>query len=245
MPEFTHSGEEKKKFVRKMFDDISGRYDILNHLLSFGLDFYWRKKLAASLPLNLDKPVLDVAAGTGDVGFEIKKQNPKATVVGLDYSDKMVEICNEKINKKGTAGFTAIQGDGENLPFDKHEFSALTISFGFRNIGHYEKALSEFYKVLDNKGSLRILEFAEPKSIIFGTIYRWYFRKILPRIGAFFSRSDAYRYLPESVEYFPPRNELKKLLKEAGFENITIKDMTFGVVVLISGEKRISDSNIE
>ncbi len=238
MPEFTHSGEEKKQYVRKMFDDISGRYDFLNHLLSFGLDFHWRKKLVASLPHNAKKPILDVATGTGDVGFEIKKQRPETTVIGLDYSDKMVDVCKEKIVKRGVDGFTAIQGDGENLPFGESEFSALTIAFGFRNIGHYDKALLEFCRVLDQNGSLRILEFAEPTSKVFGAIYRLYFHKILPRIGALFSRSDAYRYLPESVEHFPSRIDLNTMLGQAGFKEITIKNMTFGTVTLISAEKK-------
>ncbi len=240
MPEFTHTGDKKKQYVRNMFDDISSRYDFLNHLLSFGLDFYWRKKLVASLPPNLKNAILDVATGTGDVGFEIKKQYPKAKVIGLDYADKMVEVCLAKIEQRGVKDFTAIQGDGENLPFNKNEFSALTIAFGFRNIGHYEKALSEFYRVLDNKGSLRILEFAEPNSKLFGMIYRWYFKQALPRIGALFSRSDAYRYLPESVEHFPPREILTTIIKEAGFDRVTIKEMTFGVVTLVSAEKELS-----
>ncbi|MBC8216641.1 MAG: bifunctional demethylmenaquinone methyltransferase/2-methoxy-6-polyprenyl-1,4-benzoquinol methylase UbiE [Candidatus Marinimicrobia bacterium] len=239
MPEFTHSGEDKKKYVQKMFDDISSRYDFLNHFLSLGIDFYWRKQLVKSLPKFLNQPILDVATGTGDVGFEIKKQFPHTKVIGLDYSHKMVDICRKKIDERNTPGFTVIQGDGENLPFENKEFSALTISFGFRNIGHYSRALSEFYRVLEDGGTLHILEFAEPSSKLFGAVYRWYFNTILPRIGALFSRSDAYRYLPESVEHFPPRDDLSVMIKNAGFFDIDIKDMTLGVVTLATAKKRI------
>ncbi len=239
MPEFTHSGEDKKKYVQKMFDDISSRYDFLNHFLSLGLDFYWRKQLVNSLPKILNQPVLDVATGTGDVGFEIKKQFSNAEIVGLDYAHKMVEMCQKKIDERKAERFTVIQGDGENLPFNNNVFSALTIAFGFRNIGHYSKALSEFYRVLEDGGTLHILEFAEPSSKIFGAVYRWYFKTILPRIGALFSRSDAYRYLPESVEYFPVRDELKMMIKNAGFIDVDIQDMTLGVVTLITAKKRV------
>lgn len=219
-----------------MFDDISPKYDFLNHLLSFGLDFYWRKRLVSSLPSNFHQPVLDVATGTGDVGFQIKKNHTDSRVVGLDYSIEMVKVCKRKINEKQVTGFQVLQGDGEKLPFPNDVFSAITISFGFRNIGHYMPALHEFKRVLCPGGRLLILEFAKPTSKMFAALYSWYFRHILPKLASIFSRADAYRYLPESVGEFPERDELKHMILNAGFTAVSIRNLTFGVVTLIHAE---------
>jgi len=235
MAEFIHSGKDKKAYVQDMFNDISGRYDFLNHLLSFGMDYFWRRKVVRSLPKDLSGSVLDVATGTGDLGLSIKKKFPDIHLVGLDYAFKMVVLAKAKVAKKGYKNVSMIQGDGEALPFKKDVFSVLTIGFGFRNIGHYDKALLEFFRVVKPGGSIYILEFSESKSKIFGFLYRIYFKHILPRIGALFSRSDAYRYLPESVEHFPSRGKMREMLSEAGFENVIIEDMNFGAVSLISG----------
>ncbi len=223
--------------MRDMFDDISPRYDFLNHVLSFGIDLYWRFRLIRSLSTPGKGPILDVATGTGDVGLAIKKQFPSAQVIGLDYAFKMTRRCLEKIAEGHVPGFQVVQGDGEQLPFPDRSMAALTISFGFRNIGHYDLALKEFYRVLIPGGSLRILEFAEPEVPLFNRIYGYYFHHILPRIGALFSRSDAYRYLPESVDHFPPRAALHGMLEAQGFEGIDIRNMTFGTVTLISAKR--------
>ncbi len=238
MSEFIHSGPDKKQYVREMFDDISPRYDFLNHLLSFGVDYYWRRRLVNALPADLSRPVLDVAAGTGDVGIAIKKRHPNVVVVGLDYAFRMTCLCQTKVRSRGLEDFFVLQGDGEALPFPDHRFSALTIAFGFRNIGHYSRALAEFHRVLVPGGKLLILEFAEPTSKTLGALYRFYFKRILPRIGALFSRSDAYRYLPESVEHFPPRAELTALMRTAGFNEVSIENLTFGTVTLATGVKK-------
>ena len=233
MTEFVHSGQEKKKYVQTMFDEISPHYDFLNHLLSFGIDFYWRRQLISALPSNIDKPVLDVATGTGDVGLLIQKVFPESTVFGLDYSYQMTRHCLIKTKEKECPAFYVLQGDGESLPFPDYAFSAITISFGFRNIGHYDIALQEFSRVLAPGGALLILEFAQPQSKFFATIYRWYFHYILPRLAAVFSRADAYRYLPESVGEFPSRQELRTLVLNNGFKQVSIKNLTFGTVTLI------------
>ncbi len=214
-----------------MFDDISPRYDFLNHFLSFGIDFYWRRQLVSALPDQMEFPILDVATGTGDVGILVQKLYPESTVVGLDYSYQMAHHC--RLKAANCPAFYVVQGDGEMLPFADNSFSALTISFGFRNIGHYEKALSEFCRVLIPGGRLLILEFAQPKSRLFAPVFRWYFHSVLPRLGALFSRADAYRYLPESVEEFPSREELTGLLHRTGFQNISISDLTGGTVTLV------------
>ncbi len=217
-----------------MFDDISGRYDFLNHLLSFGIDYYWRFRLLRSLPETLTDPVLDVATGTGDVGFLLAKKYPDNLIVGLDYSFRMTQHCLRKITDRQVPSFHVVQGDGEALPFPDRTFSAITIAFGFRNIGHYEAALEEFRRVLVPGGTLHILEFAQPKPSLWGRLYSWYFATILPRIGALFSRADAYRYLPESVAAFPSREALEILMTRHGFHQIHIRDLTFGTVTLIT-----------
>lgn len=236
MPEFIHSGKKKKAYVQEMFNDISGRYDFLNHLLSFGMDYIWRKRVVMSLPVDLNGAVLDVATGTGDLGLAIKKKYPEIQLVGLDYAYKMVEIAKVKAKKTGLPGIMMIQGDGETLPFKNDQFAALTIAFGFRNIGHYDKALAEFFRVVEPGGSIYILEFSESNSQIFRSVYKFYFKNILPGIGAMFSRSDAYRYLPESVEHFPTREKLGEMITDAGFENVGFRNMNFGAVTLTTAQ---------
>ncbi|SVD34846.1 uncharacterized protein METZ01_LOCUS387700, partial [marine metagenome] len=199
MPEFTHQGKDKKEFVQRMFDDISPHYDFLNHFLSLGIDIYWRKKFTRKLDIQDGDTILDVACGTGDVGFEILKKH-SVTITGIDLSQKMIELAQGKARKRNLDKITFLQGDAENLSINDNSVDCLTISYGFRNISNYETALSEFHRVLKPGGRLGILEFSEPKSKIIASIFGFYFHEILPRIGSLFSRSDAYRYLPESVD---------------------------------------------
>jgi len=219
VPEFVHSGPDKKQYVREMFDDISPRYDFLNHLLSFGVDYYWRRKLVNALPSDLSRPVLDVATGTGDVGIAIKKRHSNVVVVGLDYAFRMTCLCQSKIQSRKVEGFVVLQGDGEVLPFPDNRFSALTIAFGFRNIGHYRRALAEFHRVLIPGGKLLILEFAEPTSKTLGTLYRFYFKHILPRIGALFSRSFRCLSVFAGVgRAFPPPGGIDQFIANVGIQ---------------------------
>lgn len=236
MPEFIHEGNEKKSYVQEMFNDISGKYDFLNHLLSFGMDYFWRRRVVKSIPADLKGSVLDVATGTGDLAIMIRKNFPEVSVTGLDYAFGMLRIAKQKAIRKGLDDITMIQGDGEDLPFKDKTFSALTIAFGFRNIGHYDKALAEFHRVVKRGGSVYILEFSEPESPLFRRVYKVYFNHILPKVGALFSRSDAYRYLPESVEHFPSRSRIRKMMEDAGFAHISITGMNGGTVTLIQGK---------
>jgi len=236
IPNFKHSGEGKKEFVQKMFDDISPHYDFLNHFLSLGIDIYWRKKFIQNLNIQDGNIVLDVACGTGDVGFEILKQN-KIELINIDFAKNMLEIAENKAKKRGIQNIQFIQGDAEKLPLENEEVDFLTIAYGFRNIVHYEKALAEFYRVLKPNGILGILEFSIPKSKIFGSVFKFYFHHILPRIGSLFSRSDAYRYLPESVDFFPSRDEICSKIINSGFKNSRYIDVTFGVSTIFLGKK--------
>ena len=236
MPEFTHQGKDKKEFVRRMFDDISPHYDFLNHFLSLGIDIYWRKKFTRKLDIQDNYNILDVACGTGDVGFEILKKY-SVSITGIDLSPKMVELAQGKARQKKLDNITFIQGDAENLPLNDNSVDCLTISYGFRNISNYEIALSEFHRVLKPGGKLGILEFSEPKSKVVGFIFRIYFHHILPRIASLFSRSDAYRYLPESVDFFPTRHDICRKIIYSGFQRAEIHDLTFGISTIFLGFK--------
>ena len=236
LPNFKHSGEGKKEFVQKMFDDISPRYDFLNHFLSLGTDIYWRRKFIRNLNIISGDTVLDVACGTGDIGFEIlKKYNVK--LINLDLSENMLKIAEKKAKDKRFENIQFIQGDAEMLPLENNSVDCLTIAYGFRNITHYKKALEEFYRVIKPGGTLGILEFSIPRSKIFASLFTFYFHHILPRIGSIFSRSDAYRYLPESVDFFPARNDICRKIISTGFQSSTFIDMTFGVSTIFLGQK--------
>lgn len=220
-----------------MFDDLAPNYDRMNHLMSFTVDRYWRRRLARYLPQELPHPVLDVATGTGDSALSIREHHPEAVVIGLDYSRAMLRKAQRKLARDPKPSMSLLQGDGESLPFPAHTFSVVTICFGFRNLGHYSPALTEFYRVLVPGGSLLIMEFQTPTLPIFRAFYGFYFDRYLPWLFTRLPRADAYRYLPESVRYFPDPKNLCTLLKTHGFHKIQDHELTLGIVHLIIGEK--------
>ena len=236
MNEFTHKGKDKKEFVKYIFNDISRTYDFLNHFLSCGIDIIWRKKFIKSLNFAAGDRVLDVATGTGDIAFEIRKKY-RTKIVGLDLSVNMLEIAKQKSKKYKIDDISFIEGDAENLPFDDNTFDKLVISYGLRNLGNHSKGLSEFYRVLKPNGKIGILEFLHPKSTLVAKIFKFYFNKILPRVASLFSNSKAYRYLPESVENFISADELKSALDKVGFHNVVSKNMSFGITSIVSATK--------
>tara|TARA_Y100000994_G_scaffold248575_1_gene256767 strand:- start:2392 stop:3105 length:714 start_codon:yes stop_codon:yes gene_type:complete len=235
MAKFIHQGKEKKKYVKQMFNDISSTYDFINIISSFGIDRYWRNRLINTIKLSPNDRLLDVATGTGDVAFGFLKKY-KSSIIGLDIAKNMIDIAKQK-SKKYSKDITFIVGDAEKMDFDNNYFNALTISFGFRNIGEYDIALSEFYRVLDKNGKIAILEFSKPTSKWFTPLFNFYFNKVIPLIGAILSRKDAYLYLPESVDHFLSREDVCNKMSNAGFNNISYKDYTFGVATLYIGEK--------
>ncbi len=236
MNEFQHKGKSKKEFVRYIFNDISSTYDFLNHFLSLGIDIIWRKKFIQSLNFSNQDKVLDVATGTGDVAFKIRKQY-SSEIVGIDLSVNMLNIAKTKANKMNITDIDFIEGDAENLPFDDNTFNKLVISYGLRNLGDCKKGLQEFYRVLKPNSKVGVLEFLHPKSTLIANLFKFYFNNILPRIASLFSNSKAYRYLPESVDNFMTADELKSLLKEVGFKNIYCRSMTFGITTIVNAEK--------
>lgn len=233
---FIHTGDGKKEFVEKMFDDISPQYDFLNRFLSFGIDIYWRKKFIKKLSVQNGHTILDVACGTGDIGLEILKKNT-IQLINIDISRKMLDFAKIKAKKRNHKNIEFIKGDAEYIPLNDNSVDLLTISYGFRNIANYEKALSEFYRVLKPGGTLGILEFSIPKSKFFGILFNFYFHQILPFIGSIFSRTDAYKYLPESVDFFPSRKIIIKKIEQTGFSNSKYIDLTFGISTIFIGKK--------
>jgi len=227
MNKFSHKGPEKKKLVTKLFNDIAERYDFLNHFFSFGIDYYWRDRLLKAINLKETYTVLDIATGTGDVAFKLASNCRKVT--GIDIAENMISLAEKKKNKKRFTNIDFLVGDAENLPFEDNMFDVITIAYGYRNISNQKKALSEFNRVLKSNGTLFILEFSEPTNKLISPFYKLYSYKIMPFIASLFTKKYAYDYLPESIDMFPNREEIKKTLKDNNFSDIKIINMTFGI----------------
>jgi demethylmenaquinone methyltransferase / 2-methoxy-6-polyprenyl-1,4-benzoquinol methylase len=230
------SGADKKN-VEQMFNDISERYDLLNHLLSFGIDRLWRRALIRKLKRHYPKTILDVATGTGDLAINAAR-NTGAQITGTDIATKMLEIAGRKIGRAGLSGQIQLcQANGEILPFPDKTFDALTISFGIRNFENPEKGLQEFLRVLKPGGNAFILEFSMPSSVLVRLVYRLYFGRILPFIGRQISKhTDAYSYLPGSVELFPYGEAFAAMMRKAGFSGVEVKKLSGGIATLYSGK---------
>ena len=225
---------DKKIQVRRIFESIAYRYDLLNHLLSFGTDYYWRKKaikLTKFLPGSI---LLDVACGTGDFAIEAKSAGIN-NIFGADFSINMLKLFNKKSN--WITGRN-IQMVAENIPLRNSSVTNVTVAFGVRNFYDIQKGFDSFYDVLKDNGKVTILEFRIPSNFIFKRLYKFYFKKILPVIGGIISRDrDAYNYLPKSVEEFDEKIDLEKLLVNSGFKKVEKFDLTFGIAQTIIATK--------
>ncbi len=231
--------EGKKEKVRSMFNDIAPKYDLLNHVLSMGIDKLWRKKVRKSLEELKPKKILDIASGTGDLAIELAKLNPEE-IIGADIAEDMLEIGKKKVKKKGLDKIIKMEvGDAENLRFDTGYFDAVTVAFGVRNYENLLQGLKEMHRVLRPGGKVAILEFSKPSAFPIKNIYNFYFKNILPNIGKTVSKNDeAYTYLPESVQQFPEGRDFMKVMKKAGYTQIEQKRLTFGIATLYTGLKK-------
>ena len=216
-----------------MFDTIAPRYDLLNRLMSFGLDGRWRRQLVRSLELEeVSKPrVLDLAAGTGDVSCTLIDHLVGAQVVALDPSEKMLEIADRKLKTSTTEQFRSVVGDAQALPFADQSFDGITIAFGIRNIPDRGLALREMARVVRPKRRVSILELVEPRGML-GPLARLYVHDIVPRLGALLSGAEAYRYLEKSIAAFPNPQEFQILLAQSGLQLIRHAPLSFGAVNL-------------
>ena len=228
----------KKDQVAKMFDNISGNYDFLNHFLSLGIDITWRKKAIKQLKSIAPKEILDVATGTGDFAIEALKLNPDK-VVGVDISEGMLEVGRTKMKEKKLDGrIELLYGDSENLPFEENKFDAVIVAFGVRNFENLENGLAEMLRVVRPGGKVVVLEFSKPREFPFKQLYNFYFKFVLPKIGRWVSKdSSAYTYLPESVQAFPDGEGFVKILNHLGYKNTSCKALTFGISSLYTGTK--------
>lgn len=225
---------EKKKQVRRIFDTISHRYDLLNHLLSGGVDFYWRKKALKLSEINSQTILLDVACGTGDFAISANKKGVEA-ITGVDLSLNMLRLFNQK--SEWIRGKLA-ESVAEAMPFKDSSFTNITVAFGVRNFYDIHQGFKEFNRVLTSNGKVTILEFMLPTNIVVRKFYLFYFNNILPFVGKLISKDkEAYTYLPESVEDFDTKVDLKEFLLKAGFKSVTITQLTFGIVQVAIAEK--------
>ncbi|MGK7390028.1 MAG: bifunctional demethylmenaquinone methyltransferase/2-methoxy-6-polyprenyl-1,4-benzoquinol methylase UbiE [Candidatus Cyclobacteriaceae bacterium M2_1C_046] len=228
----------KKEQVAKMFNKISRRYDLLNHLLSLGIDIIWRKKAIKKLSAHNPKVILDVATGTGDFAIEALKLDPEK-VIGVDISEGMLEQGRQKMKKKNHDDkIELIYGDSENLPFEDEKFDAIIAAFGVRNFEDLEAGLKEMHRVMKKGGKVVILEFSRPRVFPFKQLYNLYFKIVLPFIGKTIAKDNsAYSYLPESVQHFPDGEDFLNILNKTGFTKTQCSPLTFGISSIYTGIK--------
>jgi demethylmenaquinone methyltransferase / 2-methoxy-6-polyprenyl-1,4-benzoquinol methylase len=236
------------RHVREMFSGIAPRYDVLNHVLSLRLDVVWRKRLARRFRSVLAQPnvrALDLCCGTGDLTLALAAVADRAggrfdtQLIGADFAHPMLVRAGEKA-KTQPHGRTLrfIEADALRLPFADRTFDLVTTAFGFRNLANYRAGLLELKRIVRVGGSVAILEFSEPRSAIFGELFRFYFHRVLPRLGGMISgNSGAYAYLPRSVRRFPAATELAELMREAGFSAVKFERWTGGIVTMHVGRR--------
>ena len=225
---------DKKTQVKNIFESIAFKYDFLNHLLSFGTDFYWRNKALKFTGINENSILLDVACGTGDFAIAAKNTGVNK-IFGADFSFNMLKLFNQKsdwiVGKN-------IQMVAERMPIKNNSVTNITVAFGVRNFYDIQEGFNSFFNVLRENGKATILEFRLPTNPVFKFLYKFYFKNILPVIGGIISGDkEAYKYLPRSVEEFDEKINLPELLKNSGFKRIEQHSLTFGIVQIIIAAK--------
>lgn len=229
----------KKEQVAQMFDNISGNYDNLNRVISFGIDTKWRKKVLKIVSDSKPKVILDIATGTGDLAILMARTNAEK-IIGLDISAGMLEVGKKKVEEEKLSNvIDLVLGDSENIPFEDNYFDAITVGFGVRNFEHLEKGFAEILRVLKPNGVFVILETSVPDKTPYKQGYKFYSKNILPLIGKLFSKDNsAYGYLSESAAAFPYGEALNNILRKTGFIDVVAMPQTFGVATIYSASKK-------
>lgn len=225
--------------IAAMFDRISPKYDTINHLLSLNIDKVWRRKTAKSVAKGHPKTILDLATGTADLAIALAKHNPQARIIGMDISEKMLEIGKEKVKQQKLENQIALRfGDAATLPFEDGTFDAVTVAFGVRNFEDLDKGLSEITRVLKPDGQAVILEFSMPEKFPVKQLYQFYFKRVLPKIGKRVSKDNsAYTYLPKSVEQFPKPLVFLDMLDRHGLKQGQKTPMAIGIATVYNAIK--------
>lgn len=224
-----------------MFAQIAPRYDLLNHVLSLGIDIRWRKKVVAKLRLDQDAPILDCCTGTGDLALLLAKRVAgRVEVIGSDFCSEMLQFARKKHQaSQHNLPVKFVEADAQNLPFESNKFQAVTVAFGLRNVQDTEKGISELVRVCRPGGQVAVLEFSKPTAPGLKQLYQVYFQRVLPRLGQSIAKNDhsAYEYLPSSVVEFPCGQQLSDKLSSLGLTNVKYYPFTLGVATLYLGDK--------
>lgn len=232
--------DQNKKAIPQTFTKISKRYDLINRILSFGIDSWWRRKLIAALPIHPSIRMLDLATGTGDQIFSImdRARNIRSAI-GIDLSSGMLDLGKAKRNTKHYSHrVSLLEADACNIPLNDSTVDCVTMSFGIRNVPDVTKCLTEMHRVLDERGRALILEFSLPKNALVRAAHLFYLKAILPRIGGLLSgNSYAYSYLSKTIQTFPYGSAFESLLKDTGFQSARSIPLTFGIATLYIAEK--------
>ena len=217
----------------QMFDGIADRYDLLNRIISLGIDQRWRKKTVAALRLSPSHRVLDLATGTADLAMMVARTEPQVQVTGLDPSKKMLAVGERKITESALGKqITLIEGNAESLPFTDSSFDSVCMAFGIRNVPDRPKALREMARITKPGGRIAILELAEPKQGVMGGLARFHVHSVVPWLGSLLSGSAEYRYLQRSIAAFPDAPEFAKLMADCNLTVLSVEPLTFGVATL-------------
>ena len=235
----TQTPDKTPARIATMFDAIAPRYDLLNHVLSAGMDRGWRDRAVDALSLSSGARVLDLCTGTGDLAIAIVRRTNGATVVGVDFAGEMLRLARTKVSGASLDGrIRLVRGDATHIPLPDSSCDAATIAFGIRNVAEPQRALAELARVIKPGGRLAILEFGEPRIPGIRTLYAWYFRYLLPFVGRLVSKHrSAYTYLPASVGAFPPPSEFSSILGATGFSQVQAVPLTFGIVYLYVAQR--------
>ena len=223
----------------KLFSAIATRYDFLNHLLSWNIDRRWRRKLVECAGIKPGERILDACTGTGDLAIRFARSDKSSEIIGIDFSEEMLQIARNKMERKGLAGrIRLLEGDALHLPFEDKSFDVVSIGFGLRNLTDRKGGILEMARILKKGGRILILEFAPPRNNLFGLGYNAYLKTIIPVIGGIVSGSmDAYRYFSASIAGFLQPEEIVELMGSASLKDICFKPLTGGIAYIYRGEK--------